>query len=84
MKPPCCRATLLEVREHLLWAASHVERLSYPKVTTKEALEKLASTIEIALDPGSSDSEVLLGRMSAAIKETCPSCGGLGKVLTRE
>jgi len=83
MKSPCCRATLIEVRQHILELAPFVEE-SFPNDSTKTVLEKIASTLEAAIsfDPKTDDAIKELGVMSAAINDRCPTCGGLGKVVS--
>jgi len=79
MKPPCCRATLVQVREHLRFVASRVGRMD-PQPTPREVLEKLAATLEAAMDVDHEGQGVdqALGRVADAVRESCPSCGGTG------
>ena len=82
MKAACCRATLIEVRQHILWVAQRVEK-SFPDDTTKTAFEKLAATLEasICFDPKTDDPIKGLELASDAIDDRCSACGGLGKVM---
>lgn len=75
-KPACCRATLIEVREHLRFVAARIDR-DHPEITPKEVLERIAATLEAAMDP-EPDPAVALGRVAEAVRTMCASCGGSG------
>ena len=78
-KKPCCKATLVEVREHILFLAPRIS-LHFPSDTPRQVLEKLAATIESVIDVDH-DQDIVdaLARIADNLEQICPACGGSGR-----